>query len=196
MSPLSRLSAEQIEAIPENLLREPIDYVYADHFRQRVVCKLLDDIAYDPGAPEVGRLATVVAEYMERDLPRHVADEEQDLFPLLRTRCEPRDSIESVLSQLSEEHAKDEGLSSTLLAGLHSLAKGQVPNDQASFLNAVASFAESQRRHLAWEERLVLPLARKRLANADLLKMGRSMAARRDIAFPAESADGSMTAGS
>jgi len=195
MSDPRQSPTSDIEAIPENLLREPIDYLYADHFRQRVVCKLLDDIAYDPGAPEVARLATVVAEYMENDLPRHVADEEQDLFPLLRARCEPQDSIEGILSQLSEEHAKDEGLSSTLLAGLRRLANGQTPKDQAAFLEVVASFAESQRRHLAWEERLVLPLARKRLSDADLPKMGHNMAARRDIAFPGDGTNGDLTAG-
>lgn len=193
MSALSRLPVQQIETIPENLLREPIDYLYADHFRQRVVCKLLDDIAYDPCGPDTARLATLAAEYMEWDLPRHVADEEQDLFPLLRARCELRDGIESVLAQLSEEHAKDEGLSSTLLAGLRNLAEGRAPKDQAGFLGAAASFAESQRRHLAWEERLVLPLARKRLRDDDLLKMGRSMAARRDLAFPADGGDGQET---
>ena len=186
MSALSRLAPEHIEAIPENLLREPIDYLYADHFRQRVICKLLDDIAYDPEAPEVARLATTVVDYLEQDLPRHVADEEQDLFPLLRDRCEPRDSIDSVLAQLSEEHAKDEGLCATLLAGLHSLASGETPGEEAVFLSAVASFAESQRRHIAWEERIILPLARKRLSDADLLAMGRNMAARRDLAFPAD----------
>ncbi len=195
MSALSRPPVQLIEAIPENLFREPVDYLYADHFRQRVVCKLLDDIAYDQGGTDVARLATVVAEYIDRDLPQHVADEEQDLFPLLRARGEPRDSIETVLSLLAEEHSNDEALSSTLLAGLRSLTEGRAPKDQSAFLGAAASFTESQRRHLAWEERLLLPLARKRLSDADLLKMGRNMAARRGIAFPADGADGNLPAG-
>ena len=45
MAAKSRTGAEKIEAIPENLFREPIDYLYADHYRQRVVCGYLDEIA-------------------------------------------------------------------------------------------------------------------------------------------------------
>ena len=45
------------------------------------------------------------------------------------------------------------------------------------------TFAEAQRRHIAWENSLVLPLARKRLTAKDLETMGRNMAARRGIAY-------------
>lgn len=181
----SRLPSHRIEAIPENLLREPIDYLYADHFRQRVVCKFLDDIAFDPDAAEAPALATVVLDYLEWDLPRHIDDEERDLFPLMRARCESSDNVESLLSILSEEHAKDEELSSVLMSGLRGLAEGREPKDNPAFLRTASSFAESQRRHLAWEERLLLPLARQRLSADDLMNMGRNMAARRNVTIPA-----------
>lgn len=190
MSAPSRLPSPRIEAIPENLLREPIDYIYADHFRQRVVCKFLDDIAFDPAAAAVAGLAAVVLEYLEWDLPRHVEDEERDLFPLLRDHCQPQDNIESLLALLSEEHAKDEDMCASLLAGLGRLAEGIEPQDTPAFLRTASSFAESQRRHLAWEERLLLPLARRRLTADHLTTMGRNMAARRNVTIPAFGSDG------
>jgi hemerythrin-like domain-containing protein len=177
MSAASRTQAHEIEAIPENLFREPIDYLYADHFRQRIVCKLLDRIASDPQANQVDGLAEVVLEYLERDLPLHVGDEEQDLFPRLRARCKPEDQIEHTLTLLAEEHGRDKDLGLPLMAGL------PLPN-AAEFLKAASTFAETQRRHLAWEEGVVLPFARKKLLPKDLAELGRSMAARRGAAYP------------
>ena len=184
MSASVRSQDFEIEAIPENLFREPIDYLYADHFRQRVVCKFLDQIAFDPGAANVARLATLALEYLEQDLSHHIADEEQDLFPRLRTRCKPPDHIVSILTVLSEEHAKDAELSSGLLAGLRRLKEGRPLKQVSEFLQTAAAFAETQRRHIAWEEDVVLPLARKRLSANDLEEIGRGMAARRGLAFP------------
>ena len=57
MSGSSQSPSSEIETIPENLFREPIDYLFTDHFRQRVVCNFLDEIAFDPGAVGAARLA-------------------------------------------------------------------------------------------------------------------------------------------
>ncbi len=184
MTARSRIRAEKIEAIPENLFREPIDYLYADHFRQRVVCGLLDEIADDPAATRVPEIAAHVLDYLLRELPRHVADEEQDLFPRLLTRCKPEDDIERILMLLSEEHSRDEEMVLALPAGLRSLIEGRPLSQPELFSQAALSFAECQRRHLAWEEGVILPLARKRLQPEDLAMLGQSMAARRGANFP------------
>lgn len=178
-------SAGQIEAIPENLLRAPIDYLCSDHFRQRIICKFIDEIAFDRRGDNAIRLAAIALEYLEGDLRQHVMDEERDLFPLLRSRCEPEDDIERIMTVLSAEHAIDEGLMATLMPGLRKLARNRQPSDEAAFLRSASVFAESQRRHLAWEESLILPLARKRLSTADLETMGRNMAERRGLSYPA-----------
>jgi hemerythrin-like domain-containing protein len=179
-----RSLTEEIEAIPENLFREPIDYLFADHYRQRIICKHLDQIAFDPGADQIARLAEVVLEYLERDLPLHIADEEQDLFPRLRDRCEPEDRIEGILTQLTEEHARCQELGLHLSAGLRRLAEGHPSTNEDAFLEAASTFAENQPRHFGLEERVTLPLARKRLLPSDLEELGRSMAARRGAAYP------------
>jgi hemerythrin-like domain-containing protein len=184
MSSPSQSFYNEIEAIPENLFREPIDYLNADHFRQRIVCKFLDEIAFDPSAPNCTRLAATALAYLEQELPHHIADEEQDLFPRLRSRCSPADNVERILGMLSEEHRRDSDLCEAVLDGLHASSEGQEPSNSAAFLRAAAAFAETQRRHLAWEDEVILPLARQRLTNEDLADMGRSMAQRRDANYP------------
>lgn len=184
MAAKSRTRAEKIEAIPENLFREPVDYLYADHFRQRVVCGLLDEIADDHEAARVPEIAGLVLDYLLRDLPQHVADEEQDLFPRLRARCRPEDEVERILMLLSEEHARDQEVVLALPAGLRSLVEGRPLPQPELFVQAASTFAECQRRHLAWEEGVIFPLARKRLQPDDLAELGRNMAARRGLSFP------------
>jgi len=182
-SPSQALHSD-IEAIPENLFREPIDYLYADHFRQRIVCKLLDEIAFDPVATESARMAAIALAYLERELPQHIADEEQELFPRLLGRCGPADNGERILVMLSEEHKRDSDLCEAVLEGLRAAAEGHEPSHCAAFVRAAAAFAEAQRRHLAWEDEVILPLARERLSNEDLADMGRSMAQRRGANYP------------
>ena len=184
MAAKSRTRAEKIEAIPENLFREPVDYLYADHFRQRVVCGFLDEIAQDPEAGRVPEIAALVLDYLVRDLPQHTADEEQDLFPRLRARCKPEDQVERIIMLLSEEHARDQEVVLALPAGLRSLVEGRPLPQPELFVQAASTFAECQRRHLAWEEGVIFPLARKRLQPDDLAELGRNMAARRGLSFP------------
>ena len=180
----SHSAAGELEAIPENLFREPVDYLYAEHFRQRVVCKFLEEIAFDPTARNAARLASIVLAYLEQELPHHVADEEQDLFPRLRGRCGAADNAGRMLDMLSEEHRRDGDLCEAALEGLRALTEGRQPDQGAAFVRAAAAFAETQRRHLAWEDEVVLPLARERLTSEDLVDMGRSMAERRGANYP------------
>jgi len=180
----TRSLEDEIEAIPENLFREPVDYLYADHFRQRVLCKRLDEIAGDPDGPEVPRLAAMLMDYLEHDLPQHMADEEHELFPRLRVRCRPADNLDRTSALLAEEHRRDADLSAEIIAGLRRLKAGKRLVDERDFTRLAATFAESQRRHLAWEEALILSLARRRLKAEDLREIGRAMAQRRGAAYP------------
>lgn len=173
-----------IEPIPENLFRAPIDYLYAEHFRQQVVCNVLDDIAEDPTRSDAAHQAARVLSYLEHELPQHIADEEKDFLPLLRERCAPADRADRVLRLLSEEHDRDQDLSAVLVSGLRSLAAGKAPPRPEAFVRSATAFAELQRRHLAWEDELILPLARERLTADDLQAIGRRMAARRGADYP------------
>ena len=96
--------------------------------------------------------------------------------------AKPDDDIEAILATLAREHTLDRFLTYDLRLDLKALISGKknVERDLSVFTN-MRTFAESQLRHLAWEENVVLPLARERLTPEDLAEMGRNMVTRRAI---------------
>ncbi len=167
----------------ERFLR-PLDVLRVDHDRQEVFCRRLDALAAEPRSePDTDGFAALLA-HLTDELPIHTRDEEEDLFPLLLARALPVDGIDEVLAQLSREHALDIDLADFIAADMRAVVEhiAQVP-PMRFYINARA-FAETQRRHLGWENRLVLPLARDRLTPLDLEVMGRKMAARRGLTYP------------
>ena len=175
----NRRSRQFLEPLPTSLLDQPLDYVLADHLRQRVLCVLCDQIADSTEVdPEIA--AEVVA-FMTRDLVVHVIDEEQDLFPMIRRRATPEDAIEPVLGQLSGDHAEDEALANTIIAGLQAIRGVSPPKPPKDLRKALRRFAESQRQHLALENATLMPLAKRRLTPQDLTELSVRMATRRGI---------------
>lgn len=173
-----------LEPIPENLFREPIDFIYADHYRQHEICDLIEARLCRDGGAGLTEIAALALEFIERDLPQHIADEETGLFPLLRLRCRAEDGLDALLGMLRDEHDKDDSLATVLCAGLRHVAAGGRLADGAAFRQHVATFTEALRRHLSWENEVLLPLARRRLTAEDKALIGRRMAARRGIEFP------------
>lgn len=167
----------------ERLLR-PLEFVLAEHTRQRRVCDWLQGFVDDARASLTTVQARSLLGYLTEDLPGHVLDEELDLFPMLLRRCRPRDRVHEVLAQLSWEHKLDKELVGFIVADLRRLADGFRLANPTRFLSNLRGFAATQRRHLEWEDRVVLPLAQKRLRAEDLEQMGRNMAARRGQSYP------------
>ena len=166
--------------LPENLLRQPIDYLMADHRRQTKVCDLLDSIHGDPEGETARSSATAILDYLAVDLPHHVADEEE-LFPSLAARCRPSDKVEALIDLLKAEHADNGALLEATEAALRAMAAQGAADGLAP---ALAVFAEAKRRHIRLENELLFPLARARLKPEDLRALGRTMALRRGVPFP------------
>ncbi len=158
---------------------EPLDALLAEHFRQRAMCDLLDRLAADPSASRAADMARVILTYLREQLPLHILDEERDLFQMLRNRTLAFEAVEEVFAQLQREHAEDEGLVRLVVAGLERLALGSQPEDIEDFAGAAHAFAKAQRRHVAYENSSILPLARTRLTRKDLGRLSRRMSARR-----------------
>jgi hemerythrin-like domain-containing protein len=168
----------RIEPISPALLGDPLDFFFAEHFRQRELCNLLEGMAR---ADRLDRgLATEIVTFLRHDLVLHVQDEEEDLYPMMRRRCPPEDEIERVFTALTAEHAGGRQLAERMSAGLEAaLREGQPIAAQAELREAMVEFAHSERRHLALENAVVLPLARRRLTPKDLEAMAARMRARR-----------------
>ena len=170
-----------IEPASAALLSSPLDFFFAEHFRQRKLCNLIDDLALAETLDL--RLAEVVIAFLQHDMVLHVQDEEQDLFPLVQQRCPPEDEIGRVISALAAEHSGDRHLSEIVIAGLQKALRDAIPiAEQAGLREAMIEFARNERRHLALENSVVLPLARLRLTAADLAALTARMTARREAA--------------
>jgi len=184
MTPASRPGQGAVEPLPENLFREPIDCLHADHFRQRIVCDRLDGLVSMPIDDDATRAANLVLQYLERDFPLHLADEEEDLLPFLRTRLPTDAGHAGTLAQWIGSHHRDDELRLRLLADLRRAAAGHRLAQPMEFTRAANEFVAALREHLAWEENAILPQARRHLAAADLEAIGQRMAARRGIPYP------------
>lgn len=170
-----------IEKPPASLFAEPVEYIFAEHFRQRSLCSVLEQIAeQDPVDIE---MAEAAQGFLETDFPLHVIDEEEDLFPLLRRRAKPDDGIKDVLGQLSHDHALDQFDAETLLEVLSRFVSDRTGCCSKAEAQRFKAFATNEKRHLICENAIVLPLARIRLTPADMHSFGRRMAARRGIDF-------------
>lgn len=168
----------EVESIPLNLLSDPLNWLFAEHYRHRQLCGLIDRVV---GAV-VFDAATIARarDFLMNEMPLHVIDEEEDLFPLLRRRSKPADEIDRILDLLAGEHRQDVASASRIQAHLDAaLAAGRVAGLDPDVRRASAAFTAQQRRHIALENAVLLPLARIRLRPADVAALGARLAARR-----------------
>ena len=174
----------EIERIPDNLLREPVEFLFADHYRQRVVCDLLERLVLASADTGAADSALRISRYLNQELPLHMADERLDLLPVLAARVGAEDSAGVMSSRVTNGHRDDGALADRVLAALDAIIEGRRQTDPTGFMLAVASFVESLRRHIFYENGVVLPLARQMLSETDLSAIGRRMATRRKIPYP------------
>lgn len=168
----------QIEPVPLTLLSDPLDFFFAEHFRQRKLCNCIEVLAEADSLDH--NLAAEILAFLHHDIALHVQDEEEGLFPLLRRRCAPEDDIEKVFTALSSEHAGDRHLADKIVSGLEAaLADDRPVSAQSELRDVMVDFARNERRHLALENSVVLPLARRRLSEDDLAALSENMVERR-----------------
>ncbi|MFO1088633.1 MAG: hemerythrin domain-containing protein [Hyphomicrobiales bacterium] len=159
--------------------RNPLDVLAQEHKFQAEVCNGLERIA--DGLPDEvdRRLCQRIISCLRYDLPLHHRDEEEGLFPLLRARAAAEDSIGEVLDHLERDHKTDEGFSEEVLESLEALARGDKLANPEMVGYMLRGFFEGYRRHIHWEETLVLPFARQILTPEDCAKLAACMSQNR-----------------
>lgn len=168
------------ESPPSSLLGDPIEYLIAEHTRQRVLCDVLDDISNSNQTD--GELVGEVLNFLKEDFKRHVLDEEMILFPALEHVGQPDARFHEVLAQLHQQHEEHRSLSNEiirLLEDLLSSAQDSGPSRKLSTM--LQDFAAVEREHLILENAIVLPIAKAELSSATLVKLSAEMEARRGI---------------
>jgi hypothetical protein len=145
---------------------DALDLIAEEHLQAREICALLDRVA-DRGAatPEEAERARA---FLGERLELHLADEREDLFPLLRRRCTAEDEIARILDRLEAEHADALAERPAILA---LLAEAPAPLDPAG-RDALSGFAR-----------------RARLTRADLAVLTQHMRSRRGLPPNTEYAD-------
>jgi len=165
-------SQRGLEVRPDS---DPIDRLEQAHAFHAGLCDMLESIA-DSLPDEVDPLQCRQAlTSLQIELPLHHKDEEVGLFPLLERRARPKDNLSEHLAQLSLEHATDESFADELSQELDSLSRGERPHNPNMLGYMLRGFFESYRRHLHWENTVLLPLARKRLTESDLGVLAKTM---------------------
>jgi hemerythrin-like domain-containing protein len=178
-----------IEMAPTGHLKEPapdpIQFILQDHDRQLELCTRLEELVSASEAEPIAEWGAVLLSFLTRNLPLHVNDEELDLFPRLKLRRPSDSSLDNILDQLVTEHETDTGLAGLVIKDLRAIADGRSSEYPELFRMRVRAYCEMQRRHLNWENRVVLPLAETLLTDADRRELARRMIARRNNAEPA-----------
>jgi len=177
-----------IGAKPESDFADPIGLLTDCHRRiERFLSVLAQVGAQAQGGSLTSEQRTALEtalRYFRESAPKHTADEEQTLFPRLRSVDRPEvkavlasvDSLESDHSQAEKSHAEVDRLGQAWLA-----AGSLPPNDGTRFTALVAGLAELYREHIAVEEHEVFPVAAAVLGKLQHDAMGGEMAARRGL---------------
>ena len=124
--------------------------------------------------------------YFRTAAPRHTADEENSLFPLLRASAdEAAGPVMAVVDRLEGDHRRAEAGHATVerLAGQW-LETGELPEGKArELIETLESLQRIYDEHIRIEDREVFPAASRILTGAQLEEVGRQMAARRGVRY-------------
>lgn len=154
-----------IESTPPDLIDSPLDFIFAEHHRQREAAMILLKVA--DGEFDDHGLRDLI-HFLEYDFALHVGDEEVVLFPSLRAHCPPDDNVERVIERLMEEHREDETIGDEVILILRQRLHGH--NLSPAQIRKLRLFSDHIRQHLALENGILLPIARVRL-NDDALRL-------------------------
>ena len=122
--------------------------------------------------------------YFAKAAPKHTADEEESLFPRLRTVAATRGKDCTAIARLEGEHEQADRLHAQVDGLLEAwLRDGSLPAERSTELGSIlAILRELYREHIHVEEAEVFPLAGSLLSPSDLSAVGSEMRARRGLA--------------
>jgi len=166
----------KIEEPPPGLIESPIDFLFAEHHRQRQAANVLHLVA-DGEVDKTG--VKKLIEFLKTDFAIHVVDEELSFFPLLRLHCLPEDNIGELIERLAGERKKDATIVASVIAILEGLQAGHSLNDEPR--KVFHNFAEHLLQHLALENAVLLPIARARLDIEALRILSKMMKEHRNL---------------
>jgi hemerythrin-like domain-containing protein len=152
------------------LIADPLAFLAAEHARQRALLGHLERLASNRTGSRVA-IARALAAWFARELPLHLRDEEESLYPRIAGSGTP------AMQALLEGNRATAALRETLQADLAHIAAGHRPSDR--FAASALEFVARYRRHLAVEDVQVMPTATRMLDSGERAGIAREMAERR-----------------
>jgi hemerythrin-like domain-containing protein len=164
------------------LPQAPLAMLYTCHRRVLGHCATLRRLVLYVAECGCTREAQVVAHgvlrFFDNEVPRHYADEEEDLFPALIESMAGSDAV--CLNDLTRNSARQHGVLArqwrALREPLEEIAAGREAHLPAQ---AIETFARHWHDHIGLEESELLPMASRLLTDGELARVGRSMQERR-----------------
>ena len=177
-----RTEPESPPSVNPQIFLDPLGYLRTELYRQRVACNTLEALASTDTNGDVRADAERILRYIVEEVPVHIADLEQCLFPLLAKRVTPNDKLDGILAEMHDEDERDRAIVEDLVGVLRRLAEGEA--SPADLQSAAGRLIEPRRRNLDRQTEVILPLAEERLSGADLAALGAAMAERRGLPPP------------
>jgi hypothetical protein len=148
---------------------EPLARIAEALRTKRSICDLVETIA--DSLPEPSSLICLRAACVLRnDLPLYFADAGRYLLPQLRARHSGSNWIERMLDQVEADHVQLEGSIDEVADLLERIGAGKARHHERIVAGyALRCFFEGLRRHINWEQNLILPLANESLTADDML---------------------------
>lgn len=162
---------------------EPVEILRACHERIEAKCATLEKLAahlpLHGSDTQAQQAARSIMRYFDVAAPHHLADEEQDLFPMLIEIGQRQSSpVDERISSLLDEHRSLEAAWVQLRAVLDDIAHGKTRQLER---HQVADFVGAYRAHIALEESRIFPFAEACLDRQQLARLSAAMVARRTI---------------
>jgi hemerythrin-like domain-containing protein len=135
-------------------------------------------------AEDERRALDAALRYFREAAPKHNSDEEESLFPRLRSVPHPEvRSALADLARLDEEHRWAAPLHAEVdRLGQQWLLEGRLARDQVrAFQSAVGKLESMYRTHIEFEDRVLFPLAARVLSPAQSAEIAQEMAKRRSL---------------
>ncbi len=150
---------------------DPLDRLIAEHAQQLELCDALEFIADGLPSRFERKLLREVINVLAHGMALHFDFEEEVLFPLLRRRAGVYVPLVAALDQLEIEHQRDGGLCGELVEELRLFLLQEQPRNAEMLGYMLRGYFESQRRHIEWENSIILPAARRLLTAQDCAEL-------------------------